>query len=247
MTYRKIFFALLIAIFPLTAVYAQESIADLSQNALHFGDTMHQALKTRFIEGSPLFMSLIALTLIIGLAFSLERIIYLNLAQINVRKFLAKIEEALRKDDLEKAKNIARNTRGPVASLCYQALLRIYEEVDIIDRSITSYGSVQVGLLEKNLSWISLFIAVAPSLGFLGTVLGMIQAFDNIQQAGDMNPMIIAGGMKFALITTVAGLIVAIILQFFYNYLLHKIEEITGEMEDGAVAILDLAIEYKRR
>jgi biopolymer transport protein ExbB len=247
MTFRKIIFICLFAALPFAIVHAEESIAGLSQNALHFGESLHQAIKTKFIEGSALFMSLIALTLIVGLAFGLERIIYLNLAQINVRKFLAKVEAALGKDDLETAKNIARDTRGPVAALCYQALLRIYEEVDIIDRSITSCGSVQVGQLEKNMSWISLFITVAPSLGFLGTVLGMIQAFDNIQQAGDMNPMIIAGGMKFALITTVAGLIVAIILQVFYNYLLHKIEEITGEMEDGAVAILDLAIEYKRR
>jgi biopolymer transport protein ExbB len=201
---------------------------------------LHETVKTRFIEGSALFMSFIALTLIIGLSFCLERIIYLNLSQINTKKFLTKIEAFIKNKDVEGAKSLARNTRGPVASIAYQALMRIDEDIDVIDRSITASGSVQVGLLERNLSWITLFIAVAPSLGFLGTVLGMIQSFDNIQQAGDMNPMVIAGGMKFALITTVAGLIVAIVLQFFYNYLLNKVEEITGDMEDGAIRILDI-------
>ncbi|MDR1371970.1 MAG: MotA/TolQ/ExbB proton channel family protein [Dysgonamonadaceae bacterium] len=209
-------------------------------------DVLHESVKTRFIEGSALFMSFIALTLIIGLAFCLERIIYLNLSQINAKKFLYRIEDFLKQHDIEGAKSVARDTRGPVASITYQALMRIDEDVNEIDRAITSCGSVQAGLLEKNLSWISLFIAVAPSLGFLGTVLGMIQSFDNIQQAGDMNPVVIAGGMKFALITTVAGLIVAIVLQFFYNYLLNKIEEIVGEMEDSSISLLDIVIQKKR-
>ena len=157
------------------------------------------------------------------------------------------VEKKLEENDVEGAKTIARETRGPVASICYQALSRIHGTVDEIDRSITATGSVQTGLLEKNLSWIALFIAVAPSLGFLGTVIGMIQSFDNIQQYGDISPSIIAGGMKVALITTVGGLIVAVILQLFYNYILNKIEGIVNDMEDDAILILDIISQYKRR
>jgi biopolymer transport protein ExbB len=208
---------------------------------------LHQAVKTRFIEGSALFMSFIALTLILGLSFCLERIIYLNLAQINTKKFLAEVEKNLEADHIENAKAIARDARGPVASVCYQALSRIQGGIDEIDKSITAAGSVQTSLLEKNLTWISLFIAIAPSLGFLGTVVGMVLAFDNIQQYGDISPGIIAGGMKIALITTVGGLIVAIVLQLFYNYILNKIEGIVNDMEDDAILILDLITHYKRR
>ncbi|MCL1934573.1 MAG: MotA/TolQ/ExbB proton channel family protein [Candidatus Azobacteroides sp.] len=207
---------------------------------------LHQFIKTKFIEGSALFMSTIALSLIIGLSFCLERIIYLNLAQINTKKFLKEIEKQLEENNVEGAKAVARDTRGPVASICYQALSRIQGTIDEIDKSITATGNVQTGLLEKNLSWISLFIAVAPSLGFLGTVIGMVQAFDNIQQYGDISPGIIAGGMKVALITTVGGLIVAIILQLFYNYILTKIEGIVNDMEDDAISILDLITQFKR-
>lgn len=209
--------------------------------------TIHQAIKTKFIEGSAFFMSFIALSLIVGLAFCLERIIYLNLIQINTRKFLQSVDNELKNNNPEGALSLARDTRGPVASICYQALSRIGEETEAIDRSVTATGNVQIGLLEKNLSWISLFIAIAPSLGFLGTVIGMVQAFDNIQQHGDINPAIVAGGMKFALITTVGGLIVAIILQFFYNYILTKIEGIVNEMEDDSIRIMDLVADYKKR
>jgi len=208
---------------------------------------LHQFIKTKFIEGSALFMSTIALSLIIGLSFCLERIIYLNLAQINTKKFLKEIEKQLEENNVERAKAVARDTRGPVASICYQALSRIQGTIDEIDKSITATGNVQTGLLEKNLSWISLFIAVAPSLGFLGTVVGMVQAFDNIERYGDISPTIIAGGMKVALITTVGGLIVAIILQLFYNYILTKIEGIVNDMEDDAISILDLITQFKRR
>jgi biopolymer transport protein ExbB len=236
--------AIMLIILCTSGLFAQDTIPQIMQPEQE-QINLHQSIKTRFIEGSPLFMSFIALCLVVGLSFCIERIIYLNLSQINTKKFLLGIEGALNKNDVEGAKTLARNTRGPVASIAYQALTRIREDIDVIDKSITSYGSVQVGLLEKNLSWITLFIAVAPSLGFLGTVLGMIQSFDNIQQAGDMNPMVIAGGMKFALITTVAGLIVAIILQFFYNYILNKIEEIVGEMEENSVTILDMILQHK--
>ena len=204
----------------------------------------HQALKTKFIEGGPEFMATIAITLILGLAFALERIIYLNLADNNNEKFLRDIEGYLDRGDVEGAKTLARNTRGPVASIAYQALLRIDQGLDVVERSIVSYGGVQAGLLEKNLSWITLFIAMAPSLGFLGTVVGMVQAFDAIEQAGDISPTVVAGGMKVALITTIGGLIVALILQVFYNYLLSKYEGILNRMEDSSISLVDYIVKY---
>ena len=204
----------------------------------------HQALKTKFIEGGAGFMSLIAICLILGLAFSLERIIYLSLADVDPDAFLDKIGDALDRGDVEAAKDIARNTRGPVASIVYQGLLRLDQGPDSVERSIVSYGGVQSGLLERNLSWITLFIAIAPSLGFLGTVVGMVMAFDDIQRAGDMSPTIVAGGMKVALITTVGGLIVALILQVIYNYLLSKMEGILNKMEDASITFLDQVIKY---
>ena len=208
------------------------------------GEGMHQALKTKFIEGSPDFMSTIAIVLILGLAFVLERIIYLNLADINPSKMLKQIESALDKGDVEEAKQIARNTRGPIASIAFQGLLRIDQGIDVVEKSVVSYGGVQGGLLEKNLSWVTLFIAMAPSLGFLGTVIGMIMAFDTIERVGDISPTVVAGGMKVALITTVGGLVVALILQVFYNYLLSKLEGILNKMEDASITLLDMVIKY---
>jgi biopolymer transport protein ExbB len=204
----------------------------------------HQALKVKFIEGGAGFMSLIAICLILGLAFSLERIIYLSLADVDPDAFLGKIGDSLDRGDVEAAKNLARDTRGPVASIVYQGLLRLDQGPDVVERSIVSYGGVQSGLLERNLSWITLFIAIAPSLGFLGTVVGMVQAFDDIQRAGDMSPTIVAGGMKVALITTVGGLIVALILQVIYNYILSKMEGILNKMEDASITFLDQVIKY---
>ncbi|MDR0743073.1 MAG: MotA/TolQ/ExbB proton channel family protein [Tannerella sp.] len=206
--------------------------------------SFHQALKTKFIEGDAGFMSLVAIALILGLAFVLERIIYLNLADTNADKLLKGIEAALDKGDVEAAKAIARDTRGPIASIAYQGLMRIDQGIDVVEKSIVSYGGVQGGLLEKNMSWITLFIAMAPSLGFLGTVVGMIMAFDKIEQVGDISPTVVAGGMKVALITTVGGLIVALILQVFYNYLLSKLESILNKMEDASISLLDLVIKY---
>lgn len=204
----------------------------------------HQALKIKFIEGGAGFMSIIALVFILGLAFALERIIYLSLADVDSQTLLKKIGEALSNGDVEGAKDIARDTRGPIASIIYQGLLRLEEGPDVVERSIVSYGGVQSGLLERNLSWITLFIAIAPSLGFLGTVIGMVQAFDDIQRAGDISPTIVAAGMKVALLTTVFGLIVAITLQVFYNYLLNKLEGILNRMEDASITFLDQVIKY---
>jgi biopolymer transport protein ExbB len=221
------------------------SVVAFAQDAAAPVETgFHQALKTKFIEGSADFMSLVAITLILGLAFVLERIIYLNLADTNADRLLKGIEAALDKGDVEAAKNIARDTRGPIASIAYQGLLRIDQGIDVVEKSIVSYGGVQGGLLEKNLSWITLFIAMAPSLGFLGTVVGMIMSFDKIEQMGDISPTVVAGGMKVALITTVGGLIVALILQVFYNYLLSKLEAILNKMEDASISLLDLVIKY---
>ena len=205
---------------------------------------IHKELKTKYIEGGADFMSLPAIALVLGLAFCIERIIYLSLAEVNAKKLMGKIEGALEKGDVEGAKNIARNTRGPVASICYQGLMRIDEGLDVVERSVVSYGGVQAGYLEKGCSWITLFIAMAPSLGFIGTVVGMVMAFDDIQQAGDISPTVVAGGMKVALITTIFGLIVALVLQVFYNYILAKIEEITSQMEDSSITLLDIIMKY---
>ena len=205
---------------------------------------IHKELKTKYIEGGADFMSLPAIALVLGLAFCIERIVYLSLAEVNAKKLMGKIEAALEKGDVEGAKNIARNTRGPVASICYQGLMRIDEGLDVVERSVVSYGGVQAGYLEKGCSWITLFIAMAPSLGFIGTVVGMVMAFDDIQQAGDISPTVVAGGMKVALITTIFGLIVALVLQVFYNYILAKIEEITSQMEDSSITLLDIILKY---
>jgi biopolymer transport protein ExbB len=205
---------------------------------------IHKELKTKFIEGDAGFMALPAIALVIGLAFCIERIVYLSLAEVNAKKLLANLEAALEKGDVEGAKTIARNTRGPVASICYQGLMRIDEGLDVVERSVVSYGGVQAGYLEKGCSWITLFIAMAPSLGFIGTVVGMVMAFDKIQQAGDISPTVVAGGMKVALITTIFGLIVALVLQVFYNYILAKIEEITSQMEDSSITLLDIIMKY---
>jgi len=206
--------------------------------------SLHKQIKTKFIEGGPGFMASILLTLIFGLAIVIERIIYLNLATTNTEKLLKKIEEALNTGGIEAAKEVCRNTRGPVASIFYQGLDRSHEGIDVVEKSIVAYGSVQMGQLESGLTWISLFIALAPMLGFMGTVIGMIGAFDAIQAAGDISPSLVAGGIKVALITTVFGLIVAIILQIFYNYLLSKIDRITNGMEDASISLLDILVKY---
>ena len=207
-------------------------------------EPLHQQLKTKFIEGGAGFMSLIIICLIIGLALAIERILYLSFSKTNTKKLVEKVEAALADGGIEKAKEVCRNTRGPVASIFYQGLLRYDQGLDVVEKSIVSYGSVQMSNMEKGLSWISLFIAIAPSLGFLGTVIGMIQAFDAIQAAGDISPNVVAGGMKVALITTVGGLIVALILQVFYNYILAKIDSISIDMEDSSIALVDALTKY---
>ncbi len=205
---------------------------------------LHQQIKQKFIEGGPGFMSFVLLALILGLALAIERIIYLNLASTNTEKLLTKVEEALNSGGVEAAKEVCRNTRGPVASIFYQGLDRADQGIDIVEKSVVAYGGVQMGLLEKGLTWISLFIAIAPMLGFMGTVIGMIGAFDAIEVAGDISPTLVAGGIKVALITTVAGLIVAMILQVFYNYIVAKIDSIVNEMEDASISLIDILTKY---
>lgn len=220
---------------PAAGVMAEEADQPASEDG-----GLGMVLKKKFIEGNAFFMSLVALALVLGLAFCIERIIYLTLSEIRVREFMEALEKHVGEGDIEGAKALCRNTRGPVASICYQGLLRIDEPVDEIERSIESYGNLQVANLEKGTSWIRLFITIAPSLGFLGTVIGMVMAFDNIQMAGDISPTIVASGMKVALITTIFGIIVAIILQLFYNYINTRIDALTAEMEDSAISLLDI-------
>ena len=205
-----------------------------------------QELKKRFIEGGPGFMGIVLICLILGLAISIERIIYLNLATTNSQKLTIGVEEALSSDGVEAAKELCRNTKGPVASIFYQGLDRVNEGVESAEKAVVAYGGVQMGQLEKNVSWISLFIALAPMLGFMGTVIGMIQAFDKIEAAGDMQPSLVAGGIKVALLTTVFGLIVAIILQVFYNYIVAKIDSIVNDMEDASINLIDLLVAQKK-
>ena len=206
---------------------------------------LHKQLKSKFIEGSAGFMSLVALALVIGLAFCIERIIYLTLSEINAKKLMNTIGSKIESADIEGAKDICRNTRGPVASICYQGLLRINESIEDIERSVVSYGAVQTANLERGCSWIKLCITIAPSLGFLGTVIGMVMAFDNIRVAGDISATIVASGMKVALITTIFGIIVALVLQLFYNYIVSKIEHITSQMEESAITLLDCITKLK--
>lgn len=207
----------------------------------------HQVLKEKFIEGGAGFMGIVLVTLVLGLALSIERIIYLNLSTTNTNKLLNQIETALDSEGIDSAKEICRNTRGPVASIFFQGLDKYDEGVDVVEKSIVSYGGVMTGRLEKGLSWISLFIAIAPMLGFMGTVIGMIGAFDNIAAAGDISPTIVASGIKVALLTTVFGLITGVILQIFYNYCVAKIDSIVNDMEDSSITFVDILTKYQNK
>jgi biopolymer transport protein ExbB len=206
-----------------------------------------QELKLRFIEGGPGFMGIVLLCLILGLAISIERIIYLNLSSTNSKKLVKDVEDALASGGVNAAKEVCRNTAGPVASIFYQGLDRVDHGIESAEKAVVAYGGVQMGQLEKNVSWISLFIALAPMLGFMGTVIGMIQAFDRIQAAGNMDASLVAGGIKVALLTTVFGLIVAIILQIFYNYIIAKIDSIVNDMEDASISLVDILVDYKNK
>ena len=208
--------------------------------------SFHQVLKEKYIQGGAGWMTPVLLCLIFGMALVIERILYLNMATTNVQKLLEGIEGYVQKGDYNGAKELCRDTRGPVASIFYQGLDRVNEGLDNVEKAVTSYGGVQMARLENNMTWIALFIALAPSFGFLGTVVGMVQAFDDIEVAGDISPTVVAGGMKVALLTTIFGLIVAIILQIFYNYILTKIESLVAQMEDGSISFMDILVKNKK-
>lgn len=206
---------------------------------------IHQVIKEKFIEGDPVWMTPVLICLILGLAVAIERIITLSLFSINKDKFVLEIEEAVKTGGVEAAKEVCRNTRGPIASIFYQGLDRSDEGIEVVEKTIVSYGSVQMGQMEKGMVWLSLFIALAPMLGFMGTVIGMIQAFDQIQAQGDISPAVVAGGIKVALLTTVAGLIVAIFLQLFYNYIVNKVDTMVNNMEEASIDLVDILVKNK--
>ena len=219
-------------------------IMEAEEEPMEEEQTFHQRVKEKFIEGGWEFMGIVLLCLILGLAISIERIITLNLASTNTKKLLDQVEDALSKGGVDEAKKVCASERGPVASIFSQGLLRISEGIEMVEKSIISYGSVEMGRLERGLVWISLFISLAPMLGFMGTVIGMIEAFDSIQAAGDISPQVVAGGIKVALLTTVGGLIVAVILQLFYNYNVAKIDSLVNQMEDASISFIDILVKH---
>ncbi len=226
---------------------AEESVAEeaVAEEAINpetqiAGETMHHVLMQKFLEGGWGWMLPILIALVLGLAIAIERILFLAFSSINTKKFMAQVEEALKNGGVDAAKEVCRNTRGPIASIYYQGLDRAGQGLDAVEKAVVSYGSVQTGQLESGLSWLSLFISLSPSLGFMGTVVGLVQSFDSIQAAGDISPALVAGGMKVALLTTLLGLIAAMILQVFYNYIIAKIDSIVNEMEDASISLLDM-------
>lgn len=231
------------------AVAPAEEVTDEATAAVAVDEekSLHQVLKEKFVEGGVEWMLPVLACMVFGLAIAVERIIYLTAANTNTKKLLANVEKAFEEGGVEKAKDVCRNTRGPVASIFYQGLDRYNDGVDMVEKAVASYGSVQMGRMETGLSWISLFIAIAPSLGFMGTVVGMIMAFDSIQQLGDMSPVALAGGIKVALLTTIFGLIAAISLQLFYNYIVAKIDSIVNKMEDASISLMDIILKYQAK
>ncbi len=251
---KKLFLILAVAAFASLAtveVKAQEAAATTTQNLNAetdvAGQPLHQAIKQKFLEGGAGWMAPILLFVILGLAIAIERILYLNLSTINSKKLIAKVEAALKKGGIEEAKKVARDTKGPIASIFYQGLDRYDQGMDNVEKAVVSYGSVQIAQMESGLVWIGLFISLSPMLGFMGTVVGMVDAFDSIQAAGDVSPTLVAGGIKVALLTTLAGLIAAVILQLFYSYIISKIDSLTMDMEDSSITLVDMLTEYNRK
>ena len=244
---KKFFMILSVAVASLGTVsaFAQEAAVNAETDLA--GETMHQVLMQKFLEGGWAWMLPILVCLIIGLAVAIERILFLTFSNINSKKFIAKVEDALNKNGIEAAKEVCRNTKGPIASIYYQGLDRYDQGLDAVEKAVVSYGSVQTGQMESGLSWIGLFIALSPMLGFMGTVVGMIDAFDQIQAAGDISPTLVAGGIKVALLTTLLGLIAAVILQLFYNYIVSKIDTLVNDMEDSSITLMDILTVYSKK
>ena len=256
---KKLFLVLAAAALSFGAAYAQdaneapveevavEQVVEAEAEATELaGEPMHFALMKKFLEGGWEWMLPVLVCLVLGLAIAIERILYLSMAQINTKKFVAEVEKLLNEKGVEAAKEYCRNTRGPIASIYYQGLDRYEQGLDAVEKAVVSYGSVQTGQLESGLGWLSLFIALSPSLGFMGTVVGLVQSFDSIQAAGDISPALVAGGMKVALLTTLLGLIAAMVLQVFYNYVIVKIDGIVNEMEDASITLMDILTVYKK-
>ena len=241
---KKNFMFLAVAVLGTVNAFAQD--AAVAAETELAGDTMHQVLMQKFLEGGWAWMMPVLVCLVIGLAVAIERMLFLAFSNINTKKFVAKFEETLNQNGVEAAKDLCRNTRGPVASIYYQGLDRMDQGMDAVEKAVVSYGSVQTGQLESGLTWIGLFIALSPMLGFMGTVVGMIGAFDQIQAAGDISPTIVAGGIKVALLTTLMGLIGAVILQLFYNYIISKIDNLVNAMEDASITLVDILNEYNK-
>ena len=261
---KKLFLVMAAAALSFSAAYAQEAEQAPANDAAQTevvaetaavetvteepaGEPMHFALMKKFLEGGWGWMLPVLVCLVLGLAISIERILYLTFAQINTKKFVSKVEDLLKNQGIEAAKEYCRNTRGPIASIYHQGLMRYDQGLEAVEKAVVSYGSVQQGLMESGLSWISLFIALSPSLGFMGTVVGMIQAFDDIERSATMSPTVVAGGIKVALLTTIMGLIAAVILQVFFNYILSKIESQVVNMEDTSISLVDMLTEYSKR
>lgn len=245
---KKFLLILSVALLGAAAVFAQDAaVAESAAETAVAGESMHHILMQKFLEGGWGWMLPVLLCLVIGLAVAIERILYLTLSTINTKKFVAKIEEALNNGGIEAAKEVCRNTKGPIASIYYQGLDRYAQGLDAVEKAVVSYGSVQTGQMESGLSWIGLFIALSPMLGFMGTVVGMIGAFDAIQAAGDISPTLVAGGIKVALLTTLMGLIAAVILQLFYNYIVSKIDSLVNDMEDASITLMDFLTAYNKK
>ena len=241
---KKNFMFLAVAVLGTVNAFAQEAAAAAETELA--GDTMHQVLMQKFLEGGWAWMLPVLVCLVIGLAVAIERMLFLSFSNINTKKFIAKFEETLNNEGVEAAKELCRNTKGPVASIYYQGLDRLNQGMDAVEKAVVSYGSVQTGQMESGLSWIGLFIALSPMLGFMGTVVGMIEAFDQIQAMGDISPTVVAGGIKVALLTTLMGLIAAVILQLFYNYIISKIDSLVNAMEDASITLVDILTVYKK-
>ena len=244
---KKLFLILSVALFALGTVnaFAQEAAAAAETQLA--GDSLHHVMMQKFLEGGWAWMLPILVCLVIGLAIAIERILFLTFSNINSKKFIAKVEDALNKNGIEAAKEVCRNTKGPIASIYYQGLDRYDQGLDAVEKAVVSYGSVQTGQMESGLSWIGLFIALSPMLGFMGTVVGMINAFDQIQAAGDISPTLVAAGIKVALLTTLLGLISAVILQLFYNYIVSKIDTLVNDMEDSSITLMDILTVYSKK
>ena len=241
---KKFFMFLAVAALGTVNAFAQEAAAAETELA---GETMHQVLMQKFLEGGWGWMLPVLVCLIIGLAIAIERMLYLSFSNINTKKFIEKFSETLNGQGVEAAKDFCRNTKGPVASIYYQGLDRYDQGMDAVEKAVVSYGSVQTGQMESGLSWIGLFIALSPMLGFMGTVVGMISAFDQIQAMGDISPTAVAGGIKVALLTTLMGLIAAVILQLFYNYIVSKIDSLVNTMEDASITLVDILTAYSKK